>query len=84
MGDSSMDKILQWATFTEVQKLRLLIEWFDTKPDNSGSKAASEEAVEVFLSISTARTCCANISIYKAFLPIVPFWFEVRGVAQWY
>ncbi len=45
MADNLMDKLLQSVPFTEDQKLLLLIEWFDTRPETNGSKAASEEAV---------------------------------------
>ncbi len=45
MGDNLMDKLLQSVPFTEDQKLLLLIEWFDTRPETNGSIAASEEAV---------------------------------------
>ncbi len=46
MGDNLMDQILQSVPFTEDQKLLLLIEWFDTRPETKDSTAASEEAVE--------------------------------------
>ncbi len=45
MGENLMDKLLRSVPFTEDQKLLLLIEWFDTRPETNGSTAASEEAV---------------------------------------
>ncbi len=45
MGDNLMDQIFQSVPFTEDQKLLLLIEWFDTRPETNDSTAASEEAV---------------------------------------